>query len=248
MSQSIEFQEIKQLLLETKNLKTIISEPQYSIKSLYLYWALNALEDDITDKNDVFHKNRDFLRSIQQDLRTSKAIDSILEKFSPGFVLGLFEFTIRSIEANIETYDEYQQLVEILLSWRKRGFPNQTIEKHYNETIKAIEEINSWQEAKTEEYYPIIFQLINSSRHHRSEKQILKFMRKRCRKDKMFFHMLSGLLRTNPPFHRKFRVLCNEKNVNYEELSKKLGLVLKLLKEETSDPKVKKLIELFNQK
>ena len=248
MSQSIDFQDIKQLLLETTDIMSIISEPQNSTKSLYLFWALDALENDPADKSDIFHSNRDLLKSLQQEIRINKAIDSSLEKYNPGFVLGLLEFTIRSIEANIETYDEYQQLVEILLSWRQRGFPNQIIEKQYNETIRAIQEINNWHETKKEEYYPIIFQLINSSRHNRKEKNVLKFIRKRCQKDIMVFYILSGLLRTNPPLINKIRELCEEKNVSYEELHRKLNLVLTLFKEETSDPKVKKLIELFNQK
>ena len=248
MSQSIDFQDIKQLLLETTDLLSIISEPQHSTKSFYLFWALDELENDTVDKNDVFQSNRNLLKSIQQEIRASKAIDTSLEKYSPEFVLGLLEFTIRSMEANIETYDEYQQLLEMLLSWRERGFPNKIIEKQYNETIKAIEEINEWHEMKKEEYYPIIFQLINSSRHRRGEKQVLKFIRKRCRKDIMVFYVLSGLLRTNPPLYYKIRDLCDEKNVNYEELRQKLHQVLILFKGETSDPKVKKLIGLFNQK
>ena len=248
MSQSIDFQDIKQLLLETTDLLSIISEPQHSTKSFYLFWALDELENDTVDKNDVFQSNRNLLKSIQQEIRASKAIDTSLEKYSPEFVLGLLEFTIRSMEANIETYDEYQQLLEMLLSWRERGFPNKIIEKQYSETIKAIEEINEWHEMKKEEYYPIIFQLINSSRHRRAEKQVLKFIRKRCRKDIMVFYVISGLLRTNPPLNNKIKDLCDEKNVNYEELRQKLHQVLILFKDETSDPKVKKLIELFNQK
>jgi len=248
LSQSIDFQEIKKLLLETTDLKSIISDPQHSNKSFYLFWALDALENDIVDKNDVFQSNRDFLKSIQQEIRTSKAIDSCLEKYSLEFVLGLLEFTIRSIEANIDTYDEYQKLVEVLLSWSEKGFPNQLIEKKYNETIKAIQEINNWHETKKEEYYPTIFQLINSSRHNRSEKNVLKFIRKRCQNDVTVFYMLSGILRTNPPLNNKIRELCTEKNVNYEELHQKLNLVLKLFKDETNNPKVKKFINLFSQK
>ncbi|MHA2282757.1 MAG: hypothetical protein ACXAC5_18085 [Promethearchaeota archaeon] len=248
LSQSIDFQDIKQLLLETTSLTSIISDPQYSTKSLYLFWALDALENDTVAKNDIFRSNRDILKSIQQEVCTDKTIDSILEKYSSGFVLGLLEFTIRSLEANIETYDEYQQLVELLQSWQKKGFASELIEKQYNETVKAIQEINDWHETKKEEYFPIIFQLINSSRYQRSEKQILKFIQKRCQNEITVFYILSGLLRTNPLLHNKIRDLCIEKHVNLEELHQKLILVMKLLKDETKDPKVKKFIELFNQK
>ncbi len=248
MSQSIDFQDIKNLLLETINLASIISDPQYSTKSLYLFWALDALENDTDPKNDIFQKNRNSLKSIQQEVLTNKTIDSSLEKYSSGFVLGLLEFTIRSIEANIETYDEYQQYIELLLSWQKKGFVSELIEKQYNETVKAIQEINDWHEVKKEEYYPIIFQLINSSRYQRSEKQILKFIQKRCQNDITVFYILSGLLRTNPPLHMKIRDLCVEKRVNFKELNQKLIFVLNLFKEETNDPKVKKFIDLFNQR
>jgi hypothetical protein len=229
------------------DLESFISDPHNSTKSLYLFWALDVLEKDLTVKSAIFQSNRDFLRSIQKEICTTKAIDSSLEKYSSGFVLGLLEFTIRSIEANIETYDEYQQLVELLLNWRKRGHAGD-FEKQFDETIKAIQEISGWHEAKKEEYYPIIFQLINSSRHHRSEKYILKFIHKRCQNDITVFYILSGLLRTNPAFYNKIRDLCEEKSVNYEEVSQKLILVLKLLRNETTDPKVKNLVKLFTQK
>ena len=248
MSQSIDFQDIKKLLLETTSLTSIISDPQYSTKSLYLFWALDALENDTITENEIFQSNKDVLRSIQQEVRKVKTIDSSLEKYSSGFVLGLLEFTIRSMEADIETYSEYQQLVELLQSWQKKGFTSELIEKQYNETVKAIQEINDWHETKKEEYFPIIFQLINSSRYQRSEKQILKFIQKRCQNEITVFYILSGLLRTNPLLHNKIRDLCNEKRVNFIELYQKLVLVLKLLKDETKDPKVKKFIELFNQK
>jgi len=64
LSQSIDFQDIKKLLLETTSLTSIISDPQYSTKSLYLFWALDALENDTITENDIFQSNRDILRSI----------------------------------------------------------------------------------------------------------------------------------------------------------------------------------------
>ena len=125
MSQSIDFQDIKKLLLETTSLTSIISDPQYSTKSLYLFWALDALENDTITENEIFQSNKDVLRSIQQEVRKVKTIDSSLEKYSSGFVLGLLEFTIRSMEADIETYSEYKQLVELLQSWQKKGFTSE---------------------------------------------------------------------------------------------------------------------------
>jgi hypothetical protein len=236
------------LILETTDLKSIISDPQFSTKSLYLYWALDSLENDNGVKNEIYQRNRDLLKSIQQDVRTNETIDTSLEKYSSGFVLGLLEFTIRSIEANIETYSEYQQLVKLLYSWRKKGFASELIEKQFNETTKAIQEINDWHEIKKEEYYPIIFQLINSSRYQRSEKQVLKFIQKRCQNDLTVFYILSSLLRTNPPLNRKIKDLCEEKKIEFDTLHSKLVLVLKLLREQTEDPKVRKFIDLFNQK
>jgi len=159
LSQSIDFQDIKKLILETTSLTEIISDPQYSTESLYLYWALDALENDTGAKTEIFQSNRDILKAIQKEMRDNKTIEPSLEKYSSGFILGLLEFTIRSIEANIETYDEYQKMIELLLNWKKKGFTSELIEKQYKETVKAIQEINNWHELKKEEYYPIIFQL-----------------------------------------------------------------------------------------
>ncbi|MHA1978022.1 MAG: hypothetical protein ACW98I_14035 [Candidatus Hodarchaeales archaeon] len=243
MAQPIVFTEIKQLLKEQENLQPFMKELEHSEKALFLYWALDSLEDD--SENATLEKNRIMLKSIQDKVCTESTLESSLEKYSPGFVLGVLEYSIRSIEASIETHAEYEALVTKLESWVKIGFTNPIMEKHYQETILGIREIRGWQKMKAEEYYPYLFQLIDSSRFQRSDKQVLKFLQKRTNGDKITFYLLSQLLRTNPVLHNKVRTLCDNKEISFEEISQKFVSVMHLLGEDTSDPKVKQYIKLF---
>lgn len=246
LNQSIDFPEIKLLLTESDDLKPFITESKHSEKALFFYWALDSLEGKQITLN--LEKNSEFLRNIQEQVCKDSDLASSLKKFSPGFVLGLLEFKIRSIEANIENYDEYQHLISKLESWQKLGFTDDKFEKHYEETMRGIQEIKDWQMMKTEEYFQVVFQLINSSRYKRSPVKILKFLRKRCKKDITVFYLLSGLLRTNPPFNIKVSKLCSDRNVSFVELKVKLSDVLHLLRQETEDEKVKDYIDLFLSK
>ncbi len=243
LAQPIVFSEIKQLLKEQEELRPFITESKHSEKALFIYWALDSLEDSI--ESSTLEKNRQFLKNIQEEVISAPTLGSSLESYSPGFILGLLEYSIRSIEANIETHEEYQSLVAKLESWEKIGFANLAMEKHYQETIRGIHEIRDWQKMKSEEYYPIIFQLINSSRYLRSEKQILKFLQKRTNDDKITFYLLSQLLRTNPVLYNMVVALCEEKNLSFENFSSKMSHVMRLFGDEVTDPKVKQYINLF---
>jgi len=244
--QPIVFSEIQQLLREQQNLKPLITELEHSEKALFLYWALDSLENDLG--NSTLDKNREFLRGIQDEVLTTPTLESSLKSYSPGFILGLLEYSIRSIEANIETYEKYQSYVAKLESWEKIGFTNLAMEKHYQETIRGIHEIRDWQKMKSEEYYPILLQLINSSRYQKSEKQILKFLQKRTNDNKITFYLLSQVLRTNPVLYNKVEALCEDKNISFDDFSSKILRVMHLFGEETTDSKVKQYIILFLKK
>ena len=246
MSKQIDFSEIKDLLKTEPDLKPFLTELKHSEKALFFYWALDSLEGEVFSPN--LEKNSKILKDIQEQVCEDLNLEASLQTYSPGFVLGLLEFKIRSIEANIKTYHEYKRLVSKLESWEKIGFNDDLFEKHYKETMRGIQEINDWQKMKTEEYYPIIFQLINSSRYKKSDSHVLKFLRKRCSKDTTTFYLLSGLLRTNPHFYIKVSKLCSDKSVSIEDLKTKLTDVLHLLYQKSSDEKAKAVIQLFLKK
>jgi hypothetical protein len=246
LSQQIDFSEIKDLLRTQNDLKPFITDQKHSEKALFFYWALDSLEGEKITPN--LERNSKLLNEIQKQVCNDPDIETSLKLYSPGFVLGLLEFKTRTIEANFETYKEYQRLVSKLKSWEKLGFKDALFEKYYKETMRGIQEINDWQKMKVEEYYPIIFQLVNSSRYQRSDSHILKFLRKRCKKDITTFYLLSALLRTNPPFHIKVSKLCSDKGVAFEELKMKLTEALHLLYQESNHQKTKDLIKLFLKK
>ena len=78
---------------------------KHSEKALFFYWALDSLEGEETTVN--LEKNSKFLKDIQEKVCKDPDIETSLKIYSPGFVLGLLEFKIRTIEANINTYKEY---------------------------------------------------------------------------------------------------------------------------------------------
>ncbi len=246
MTQPIVFSEIQKLLKEQEDLDSIIRESKNSEKALFIYWALDSLESESNEP--ILNKNRLVLKKIQEEVCSAPDLESSLKSYSPGFILGLMEYRIRSIEANIETDTEYQTLVKKLESWQKIGFTDLLMEKHYIETLRGIQEIRDWQVMKSEEYYPILFQLINSNRYQRSEKNILKFLQKRTNDEKITFYLLSQILRTNPVLHKKVETLCNEKGVTFNDIKEILTRVMHKFSEEVTDPKAKQYTALFLKK
>ncbi|MHA2054625.1 MAG: hypothetical protein ACXABI_10695 [Candidatus Hodarchaeales archaeon] len=240
---SINFEEIKEILLTETDLTPYLTSGENAKKGLLLFWALDSLSGKTTNQN--FMNNVKTLKEIQRKVCYEDGLSTSLKMYSHEFILGVLEFTSRSIEANIEKYTQYNIVVRKLESWKELGFPNEDFEKLYNEAIQSVLEIRDWQKTKLEEYFPIIQQLINSSRYTKSEKQVLKFLRKRSLTDKAVFFLLAAVVRTNPLLHFKIMDVCEEKNISFSILREKLDQVMILLGKETVDPKVKSYIQLF---
>jgi len=179
-----------------------------------------------------------YLESFPQELKELVPVFDWLEK-------NKLHYPCEDLVITHGDYHSYNIIVKKLEDWKELGFPNEEFEKLYNEAIKSVLEIRDWQKVKFEEYYPIIHQLISSSWFTKSEKHILKFLRKRLSSDKTIFFLLSALLRTNPPLHFKIIDLCEEKDVSFNLLKENLDQVMVLLSQVTTDPKVKNYIQLF---
>ena len=240
---SINFEEIKDILLTKKDLTPYLTTGENAKKGLLFFWAIDSLIGSTNEP--IFLENVKMLKEIQQKVCYKEELSRSLKKYSHEFILGVLEYTSRSIEANVETYEQYNVIVKKLESWKDLGFPSEEFEKLYNEAIKSVLEIREWQKGKLTEYLPIINQLIDSSYYTKSEKQILKFIRKRSSSDKTVFFLLAALLRTNPLLHFKIIDVCEEKNVSFTVLKQKLDQVMVLLSQVTTDLKVRSYIQLF---
>ena len=64
-------------------------------------------------------------------------------------------------------------------------------------------------------------------------------------KEKECFYLLANLLQTNPLLQRKVKNFCSSKNEDYKVLAPFFIQAAFIFKEETQEPKIKRLWELF---
>ncbi|MHA2237446.1 MAG: hypothetical protein ACXAB2_03630 [Candidatus Hodarchaeales archaeon] len=99
---SINFEEIKEILLTETDLTPYLTSGENAKKGLLLFWALDSLSGKTTNQN--FMNNAKTLKEIQRKVCYEDGLSTSLKMYSHEFILGVLEFTSRSIEANIEKY------------------------------------------------------------------------------------------------------------------------------------------------
>jgi hypothetical protein len=214
---------------------------------MFLFWALDYFEQHPKEiPNETMNNlkvNRDFLFSEQNKILGNE-LESSLNEYSQGFVLGALEFAIREREAQITRYSEYMNLFNKIKSWPDLGFPDEDFQKDWEKRMASIEEILDWMTFRADEWYPVITMLINSKKYQKSSKIILKTLRK-GRSDEVVFQVLSGILHSNPLLNKRITEFSEEKDISVIELKNQLKKTLLLLFRDTSDNKVKNLCKLF---
>ena len=254
MSKStITFEEFKSILL-TKPIPELeeyitLKDKKVQEEAMFLFWAIDFFEQHPKEipleSKDQLMKNRDFLFSCQEIIINNK-LEFSFEKFSQGFILGALEFVIREKEAQIKFYSEFMKLYTKFKRWSELGFPDEDFKKNWEKRLVSIEEIQDWMRQRAEKWYPILTMLINSKKYQKSTKIILKTLRK-GRKDEAVFHILSGILHSNPLLSQRINNYCNERNISYSELRKQLMRTFLRFSRETSDEKVKDLSKMLLQ-
>lgn len=218
-------------------------------EAMFLFWALDYYEQHPKEipleSKDQLMKNRDFLFSCQEIIINNK-LEFSFEKYSQGFILGALEFVIREKEAQIKFYSDYMKLYNKFKRWPELGFPDEDFKKNWEKRLVSIEEIQDWMKQRAEKWYPIITMLINSKKYQKSTKIILKTLRK-GKNDEAVFHILSGILHSNPLLSQRINNYCNERNISYSELKKQLMRTFLRFSRETSDEKVKDLNQMLLQ-
>jgi len=242
----VDFENIKSLLLSSQDIKKFIRSKENDKEAMFLFWALDNLEQQKKDLSEESQRclqiNRKILEEAQQFI-FSEELESSINKFSHGFVLGALEFAVRTKEAQIDHYSEYKELVVKLESMKEVGFPNEQFQKYWEETMEGIKEIQGYMVSRSEDHFPILAQLINAQKH-RNPTKALKILRK-GRSDNVVFQILASVLHSNPVLDEKLKEHCKERNTSLDYFKDQLTVVLGLLVKESHDKKVQEYCRLL---
>ncbi len=245
---SVNFEEVKSLLISSIDIHELISSKETEEKAMFIFWALDTLYRNLenlseTSKENLI-KNTEVLDEAKQFI-LSENLKRCLKRYSPTFVLGVLEFSARTSEAQIDKYSKYKKIVFKLERWKEIGFINKEFEKHWEETMRGINEIQDYLKSRSNDYFPILVALVESGKHKNSKK-ILKTLRK-GRSDNLVFQILASILHSNPILFEKAEILCNESNASLNDLIDHLNEALSLLKDTTVDKKVAEYCNLLLQ-
>ncbi|MFW9854816.1 MAG: hypothetical protein ACFFFG_07130 [Candidatus Thorarchaeota archaeon] len=245
----VDFQSIKSYLLKEFEIKEFVSDSKTEEEALLIYWAIDNISRDprrySQEEMEHYSVNSKILEEIRQEI-LSKELPWSLSHYSHGFVLGALEFSARNREASIEHFKEYMQIVQKMESWKDLGFPSERFQKHWEHAMTGIHEIHSWLEDKSEAFYPSIAAIIRSG-HYNNPSKFLKALRK-GNSDKKTFQVLSSILQTNPLLNERLADLCETEHIELSVFRGNTLTALELLKQQTTDMKVKEHCQLILKK
>ncbi|MFX1505701.1 MAG: hypothetical protein ACFFDC_06255 [Promethearchaeota archaeon] len=244
----VDFNQIKVLLLTKtpQEISEFIRSEKSQDEAMFLFWALDYLEQHPkeipVESESNLQQNKELLGRVQENIFRDN-LETNLQEFSAGFVLGTLEFGIREREAQIDRYGEYVELLAKIQAWPELGFPNEEFKKNWEERINDIHEIQDWMKDRAKDWYPIIIPLYRSEKFQKSAKIALKALRK-GRKDNTVFQILAALIHSNPILDRQIKYFCIENNMEKIEPAHLLE-IMQLLSGETSDERVKEYCNLL---
>ncbi|MFW9779208.1 MAG: hypothetical protein ACFFE8_10175 [Candidatus Heimdallarchaeota archaeon] len=245
----VDFQSIKNFLLKEFEINEFISSSKTEEEALLIYWAIDNISRDqhklSKEELSCFSINRKLLEEIRQKI-LSEELRLSLSHYSHGFVLGALEFSARNHEASIEHFKEYMQIVQKLETWKDIGFPSERFQKHWEHAMIGIHEIQNWLEDKSEAFYPAMAAIIRSGQYKNSSK-FLKALRK-GNSDKITFQILSSILQTNPLLNERLVNLCETESIAFPIFIGNAVAALELLKQQTTDMRVKEHCQLILKK
>ncbi len=247
----VDFENIKAMLLNKSSLElsNIIRSTKYQDEAMFLFWALDYLnqhqKEIPDDKAKTLMMNKELLHQAQEVVFRENLAFS-LKEYSAGFVLGTLEFGVREREAQIDRYQEYIELYNKIQAWPKLGFPNEQFKKQWEERIKGIQEIQDWMNSRANDWFPALIPIYRTGKFHKSTKKALKALRK-GREDDIVFQILAALLHSNPILDQRIKDFCKENKISMVDKTT-LTEILSLLADETSNKKVKKYCNLLLSK
>ncbi|MHA1237053.1 MAG: SIR2 family NAD-dependent protein deacylase [Candidatus Hodarchaeales archaeon] len=229
----------------------LFSDKEQSQVAIHYFSILDNLEREflekkinLDEKDSInFKKNGKILNEKKQIIIEDFSLGNLLNKFSEGFILGALTTGIREREANVNTFVEYQLLVEKLKEWPTIGFSSYFIRKSWEDVNNAIEEINSWLIQKKDEYFPIIVELIKLNIEGNNE--IFTHL-KTCNTDKEMFYLIANTLETNPYLNAEIIDYLKESGIiTFEKFRERLIKFLTYLSTHSSDTKMQQIVNLF---
>lgn len=243
---SVNFEEVKSLLISSIDIHKLISSKESGEEAMFFFWALDTLNRNLDNLSETSRRNlarnSEVLEEAQRII-LSEDLENSLNRYSPTFILGVLEFSARISEAQINEYSKYKILVTKLERWKDIGFPSEEFEKHWEETMQGINEIQDYMKSRSNDFFPLFISLVESGKHN-NPKKILKTLRK-GRSDNLVFQILASVLHSNPILFERLEILCKEKNTSLNDLIEHFNESLTLLKETTVDKKVAEYCHLL---
>ncbi len=229
----------------------LLKNKEQSQIAIHYFSILDKLEREFQEKKlklgdkEVinFKKNEKILNEKKQIIIDNPSLRNLLNKFSEGFILAALTTGIREREANVNTFIEYQILVNKLKEWPSTGFSSIFFRKSWEDVNNAIEEINSWLIQKKDEYFPILVELIKQNIEGNNE--IFDHLRT-CNTEKEMFYLIVNALETNPYLNAEIiEYLKESETITIEEFRERLINFLTYLSTNSSDRKTQQIVNLF---
>lgn len=227
-------------IFESPNIdfEVYLREMEHEILALR-FWDVT----DLGSSGSVSERGKRLIQIQEEILHSS--LETSLEKFSAGTVLGALISAARQYETHIEFYTQYCQASGKLELWSTL-FIAPDLRPYLQDALRRVWDLRYWLEDKTNKYFPLVETIIQEVLNNKilSPEEILQILRS-LRNDREIFFLVGGLLETNPILHEKVKKHCSDLMIDFLPLLELFRSSLVLLAEVSVDQEVKNFCKLF---
>ncbi|MFX0090187.1 MAG: hypothetical protein ACFFBD_00375 [Candidatus Hodarchaeota archaeon] len=185
------------------------------------------------------------LAQIQEEVLQA-SLETSLEKFSAGTVLGALISAIRRYEGTIDYYEQYVQASKRLEHWSTLIITPE-LEPYLQNVLLRIQEAKIWLDDKTEKYFPLVEKIIQETVINKKmpPPENLLHTLQTFETEREIFFLVGGLLKTNPILHEKVKKHCNDLKIDFFPILDLFRSILSFLAEKSTDLEVRGFCRLF---
>ena len=259
MSNPLESYELAKEHLMTKNVQELlqfIDEDQNLAVFTNYYQALNDIEikclnrtiELTPEQKEYLDTNKRHLLQLRNEIAKKDLSDS-LKMYPITLVFASLVSSIRDMECNVDKYGEYTEIVKKFREMEPHLVNAADLQSYWKNVDESIDELHFFLENKTKIFFPtinkIILEMISARGKDIDNARIVIGNLREMHKEKECFYLLANLLQTNPLLQRKVKNFCSSKNEDYKVFEPFFIQAAFIFKEETQEPKIKRLWELF---
>ena len=254
-----ELYELAKEHLVTKNIQELlqfVDEDTNSAIFTNYYQALDDIEIKILNRiikltpeqKEYLNTNKKLLIDLRYEI-SQKNLSESLNNYPITLVFASLLSSIRDLECNVDKYDEYRTIVKKFRELEIKLAEMPDLLSYWKNIDEAIDEMHFFLEGKTRMFFPtirkIILEILSAKDKELNYPNIIVENLREAHNDRECFYLLANLLQTNPILQRKVINFCLSNNENYKDLEPFFIKAVFIFKEETVDPKIKRLWELF---